>query len=221
MLHILHILLAAAFLANFVFLLALLFAHKSKLARSLIIYSQNIIKNLFPFAEHFIDARDPATVAVIRVQNARKHAQNLQNFFRFSMQQNFAVAGGYGHISMMTSARRSSGRQGGGSAPARRQAAGSKNAGSDDGDGGDGGDGPNLQRWLSRASLAHLLDLSPQTISNKVCLGTFPKPVQTIVGPRWPESILNQIVVKPTAKDSSTRGRGRPRISSKKKGGAK
>ena len=86
-----------------------------------------------------------------------------------------------------------------------------------------------LQQLFSFTSAAKLLDCSPQTLRNKVCLGLVPAPIQTEVGPRFTQDQLRQITTltptKPIPADVvppvRRRKVGRPRLASASgKGGA-
>jgi hypothetical protein len=73
---------------------------------------------------------------------------------------------------------------------------------------------------FSYQSTAILFDCATQTIKNKVVLGTFPKPLQTPVGPRFTADQIQAVVSgewQPPKSEKSPvspppRGRGRPRI---------
>ncbi len=143
-----------------------------------------------------------------------------------------------------------SGRQSGARKPARRSAA-QKKAASNDGDG-DGGDGEpprprprskqqkeqqpapqQLPKFYTYAEFAGIFGITPESLRNAVSAGRFPKPHQTIFGPRFSEEHLNYALsnrnkaVTPQTRRHSppppapARGRGRPRIAqSLGKGGA-
>lgn len=77
-----------------------------------------------------------------------------------------------------------------------------------------------LPKLFSYQSTAILFDCATQTIKNKVVLGTFPKPLQTPVGPRFTVDQIQAVVSgewQPPKSEKSPvspppRGRGRPRI---------
>ena len=86
---------------------------------------------------------------------------------------------------------------------------------------------PPLLQLFSFSSAAAILDCSPQTLRNKVCLGLIPAPIQTVVGPRFTQDQLRQITSpKPKPADVAPpvavrRKVGRPRLASAVgKGGA-
>jgi hypothetical protein len=114
-------------------------------------------------------------------------------------------------------------RQSGARKPARR--ATQKKASSDDGEGGDGdGEPPRRQpqQLYSYDSFARLLDCAEKTIRNAVSAGRFPRPLQTIFGPRFTAEHLDfALNFQKSAPASTPRPRGRPRIAqSLGKGGA-
>lgn len=83
-----------------------------------------------------------------------------------------------------------------------------------------------LAQLFSFRSAAVILDCSPQTLRNKVCLGLVPAPIQTAVGPRFTKDQLRQITTTPTKPIPADevppvrRKAGRPRIAwAGKKGG--
>jgi hypothetical protein len=77
-----------------------------------------------------------------------------------------------------------------------------------------------LPKLFSYQSTAILFDCATQTIKNKVVLGTFPKPLQTPVGPRFTAGQIQAVVSgewqPPKSEESPVspppRGRGRPRL---------
>lgn len=86
-----------------------------------------------------------------------------------------------------------------------------------------------LPKLFSYQSFAAILDCSPQTLKNKVCLGQFPKPRPTVVGPRFTQdqvqSVLNA-TWQPEPKEKKTqipapRPRGRPRIAAQQAQGVR
>ena len=88
---------------------------------------------------------------------------------------------------------------------------------------------PAFPQLFSYQSFAAILDCSPQTLKNKVCLGQFPKPRPTIVGPRFTQdqvqSVLNA-TWQPEPKEKKTqipapRPRGRPRIAAQQAQGVR
>ncbi|SMH64161.1 protein of unknown function [Acidithiobacillus ferrivorans] len=104
---------------------------------------------------------------------------------------------------------------------------GDSNSGSEDPDPEPEPERPLPQPQLfSFGSAAAILDCSPQTLRNKVCLGLIPAPIQTAVGPKFTQDQLRQITTpstKPILADVPPvrRKAGRPRIAAAgKKGGA-
>ena len=88
---------------------------------------------------------------------------------------------------------------------------------------------PAFPQLFSYQSFAAILDCSPQTLKNKVCLGQFPKPRPTVVGPRFTQdqvqSVLNA-TWQPEPKEKKTqipapRPRGRPRIAAQQAQGVR
>lgn len=132
--------------------------------------------------------------------------------------------------------------------PARRSAA-QKKAASDDGDG-DGGEPPRprprskqqqerqptphqLPKFYTYTQFAEIFGITPESLRNSVSAGRFPKPHQTIFGPRFSEEHLhfalstrNKAVTpqkkrrSPAPPPAPRRGPGRPRIAQVSKGGA-
>lgn len=112
---------------------------------------------------------------------------------------------------------RASGRQSGAKTD-KKQSSGSK---SDDSDGGDG-EPPRPLPFYSYKTLAQLLDCSEKTLRNQVSAGKIPRPIQTIVGPRFPIEIVQSLLstVKKPEQKQTARPRGRPRIALAVRGGA-
>lgn len=104
--------------------------------------------------------------------------------------------------------RRGSGRQNGGGATSARQASGTKSS-SDEGD----GEPPRLYTYLS---FSQIVDCNVKTLRNKVSCGLFPRPIETIFGPRFTLEHLRAALAAPRTQphtDSPPRKkRGRPRI---------
>ena len=81
---------------------------------------------------------------------------------------------------------------------------------------------PQPEQRYTYTQAAQLLACAPQTIRNKVALGLLPRPIETVVGPRFTASQLARILApkpRPHA-EKPKRPRGRPRIALKFKGGA-
>ncbi|MGE4531626.1 MAG: hypothetical protein AB7C98_09930 [Acidithiobacillus sp.] len=101
---------------------------------------------------------------------------------------------------------------GGKQSKSKRQSSGSKSS-SDDSDGGDG-EPPRPLPFYSYKTLAKLLDCSEKTLRNQASAGKLPRPIQTIVGPRFTQEHLQNLIypTKKSEQNPSIKKRGRPRI---------
>jgi hypothetical protein len=91
---------------------------------------------------------------------------------------------------------------------ARRRQSGGQKKTSDDA-GGDGDGEPAVPVLWTRKEFAKILRITPETLSNRVSAGTFPRPIWTAFGPRYTQQHLDHALTPP----APSRGRvGRPRI---------
>ncbi|MDD2748774.1 hypothetical protein [Acidithiobacillus sp.] len=132
----------------------------------------------------------------------------------------------------MSQQRGGSGRQHGGG-PAAKQAAGTKSA---DDDGGPDGEPPRypilfpilfpkLPQSYTYRTLSERIPCAEKTLRNMVSLGRFPRPIQTLFGPRFSQEHLalalsEKSPQQPQQTDSTHPKRGRPPLALGKKGGA-
>lgn len=164
-------------------------------------------------------------------ENSEVAARYKQEFFRFLDNKNAALAAELSKFKSKVQLHQNinikapngaSARQSGARKPARR--AQKKSASSDDGGGDGDGEPPRRQpqQLYSYDSFARLLDCAEKTIRNAVSAGRFPRPLQTIFGPRFTAEHLDfALNFQKSAPASTPRPRGRPRIAqSLGKGGA-